>query len=131
MEMAHGTRIKIRFKCTSQDGTLRLVGGTDILEFSIGAGSVPVALETGLLGMKSGERRTIVVPAGEVGSFPFPAGSHFSRETVSPPGTAYDFGPGNGGDVSLSISKPPREPLPPGTALQLEVELLSVELPGS
>ena len=127
MQTANGTRVKIRYRCTAQEGTLHLVGAGDTLEFLVGAGTVPPALEAGVLGLRTGERRTVVVPASEVNRFPFPSGSHFSRETVSPPGTAYDFGPGNGGDVSLSISKPGREPLPPGADLTFEVELLSVD----
>jgi hypothetical protein len=127
METSNDRRVKIRFRCSTQDGTLHLVGGADTLEFLAGTGTVPPSLEAGIKGMRPGERRSILVPAAEANSFPFPAGAHFSRETVSPPGTAYDFGPGNGGDVTLSISKPPREPLPPGTDLRFEVELLSLE----
>lgn len=126
MEAANGTKVRIRFKCSLQDGRLHLVGAGDVLEFTVGAGVSP-ALETGVLGMQPGERRSIVIPAAEIHQFPFPKGSYFSRETVSPPGTAYDFGPGNGGDVSLSITKPPREPLPAHVDLHLEVELLALE----
>ncbi|HBG05198.1 MAG: peptidylprolyl isomerase [Geobacteraceae bacterium GWC2_58_44] len=127
METANGTRVKIRFKCRLQDGKVYLVGARDTLDFVIGAGSVPPALETGVLGMKPRERRTIRVPAAEVNLFPFPRGSHFAMETESPPGTGYEFGPGEGGDVSLSLSKPFREPLPTGADLYFEVEMLAVE----
>jgi len=127
METANGTRVKIRFKCRLLDGKAYLVGARDTLEFVVGAGSVPPSLEMGVLGMRERERRTIVVPAAEVSLFPFPRGSHFARETESPPGTAYEFGPGEGGDVSLSISKPFREPLPLGADLFFEVEMLAVE----
>jgi hypothetical protein len=122
-----GKRVKIRFKCRLQDGRVYLVGVQDTLEFAIGAGTVPASLEAGIAGMLPGERRVICVPAAEVNQFPFPKGAHFAAETESPPGTAYDFGPGDEGDVSLSISKPFREPLPAGADLYFEVLMLALE----
>lgn len=129
METANGTKVKIRYKCKLPNGKVYLVGAKDTLEFVIGAGAVPPALEMGVLGMRAREHRSIMVPAAEVNLFPFPRGSHFAFETESPPGTAYDFGPGDEGDVSLSISKPFREPLPAGVDLYFEVEMLAVEGP--
>lgn len=130
MEAAEGTRIKIRYSCRLQDGRLYLVGGKDTLEFVIGTGTVPPSLEMGLQGMRAKEHRTIMVPAAEANGFPFPGGSHLARQSGSPPGTVYDFGPGNGGDVIESLTKPFREPLPPGADLYFEVEMLAVEREG-
>lgn len=131
METEKGKRVKIRFTCRMQDGKVYQVDDRNTLEFVIGAGSVPPALEAGLLGMRPGEHRTVRVPAADLDLFPFPHGSHSTTET--PPGIAYDFGPGNGGDVSLSISRKTRhvrEPLPVGADLFFEVEMLSVEEQG-
>lgn len=127
MEIESGSKVKIRFKCSLHDGRTYLVGARDTLEFAIGDGTVPPSLEAGMLGMRLREHRTVMVPAAEADRFPFPKGAHFARETESPPGTAYDFGPGEGGDVSLSISRPYREPLPHGADLFFEVELLKLE----
>lgn len=127
METETGKRVKIRFKCKMPDGKVYQVGERDTLEFVIGAGGVPPTLERGILGMKQGEHRTIRVPAAEVNLFPFPRGSHFE----TPPGIAYEFGPGNGGDVAELIpagkGKHFREPLPAGADLNFEVEMLFVE----
>lgn len=127
MEAVDGAKVKIRYKCRCKNGKLYLVGVKDTLEFVIGAGTVPPALEMGLQGMRAKEHRTIMVPAEEVNQFPFPRGSHFATETASAPGTAYDFGPGNGGDVSLELARPDREPIPAGEDMYFDVEMLSVE----
>lgn len=127
MTTEKGSKVKIRFKCSLENGKKYLVGAKDTLEFVAGAGAVPPALESGILGMKPGEHRTIRVPAAEVNQFPFPKGSHFARETESPLGTVYDFGPGEGGDVSVTLSKPFREPLPSGADLYFEIEMLTAE----
>jgi hypothetical protein len=135
METEKGKRVKIRFLCRLQDGRVYQVGDRNTLDFMVGAGSVPPALETGVLGMKRGEHRTIRVPAAEVNLFPFPRGSHFTVEPETPPGIAYEFGPGDGGDVAESIpaTRPRhfREPLPAGADLFFEVEMLAVENPGA
>lgn len=128
METENGKKVKIRFKCRLQDGKVYQVGERDTLEFVIGTGSVPPALEKGILGMKPGEHRTILLPAAEVNLFPFPKGSHLTADKP-PPGIAYEFGPGEGGDVSESIplgeAKHFREPLPAGADLIFEIEMLA------
>ncbi|HBA88385.1 MAG TPA: peptidylprolyl isomerase [Geobacter sp.] len=129
METGNGKRVSIRYKCRVEDGRLYLVGEHNTLEFVIGARKVPPSLEAGLLGMKQGDHRIVRVPASEGDLFPFPAGSHLAFNGASTT-TAYDFGPGNGGDVSLLLpgkTRRHREPLPPGQDLLFEVEMLSVE----
>ena len=130
METAQGKRVRIRYSCRLEDGKVYQLGNKDKLEFVIGDGTVPPSFDSGLLGMKPAEHRTLRVPAVEVNRFPFPRGAHFAVESETPPGIGYEFGPGEGGDVSLSI--PPRhfrEPLPPGADVIFEVELLAVEEP--
>jgi len=132
MEIAKGSKVRIRYQCRLEDGKVYHVGEKDRLEFVIGAGAVPASLEAGLLGAHPADRRTVRVPAAEVNLFPFPWGAYFAVETETPPGIGYEFGPGEGGDVSLSI--PPRhfrEPLPPGADLIFEIEVLAVEEGGA
>ena len=130
MKTEKGKMVKIRFKCSTRDGRVYQVGERDTLQFVVGAGAVPPALETGILGMNPGECRTIRVPAAEADLFPFPTGSHFEG-TVTPPGIVYQFGPGEGGDVAETIpagkGKHLREPLPAGADLFFDVEMLAVE----
>ncbi len=129
METEKGKRVKIRYKCKLEDGRVYLVGERNTLEFLVGSGRVPKTLEAGLLGMQQGDHRVVRVPAAEAELFPFPKGSHFAFSTGTAPGIAYDFGPGAGGDVSLSIpgNRDYREPLPSGTVVLFEVEMLSVQ----
>ena len=130
METEMGKKVKIRFKCSRQDGKVYRVGDRDTLDFVVGAGVIPPALEKGILGMKPGEHRKIRVPADEVDKFPFPRGWHFEG-TVTPPGIAYQFGPGDGGDVSELIpagtGKHSREPLPRGAGIFFDIDMLAVE----
>lgn len=131
MEAGKGNKVRVRFKCRLQDGKIYQVGEQNTLDFVVGAGSVPPALDAGLIGMKPGERRIIQVPASEVNLFPFPKGSHFTLDKKTPPGIAYEFGPGEGGDVSQSIpsgeTRYLREPIPAGADVIFEVEMLAVE----
>lgn len=130
METEPGKRVSIRYKCRLEDGRVYLVGEHNTLEFVVGSGKVPSVLEQGLLGMSQGDHRIIRVPGGEANLFPFPLGSHFAFSTEHAPGVAYDFGPGAGGDVSLSLpnrSRDYREPLPAAQDVFFEVEMLSVE----
>ncbi|GAW67922.1 peptidylprolyl isomerase [Geoanaerobacter pelophilus] len=129
METEKGKRVKIRYKCKLEDGRVYLVGERNTLEFLVGSGRVPKTLEAGLLGMQQGDHRVVRVPAAEAEFFPFPKGSHFAFSTGMAPGIAYDFGPGAGGDVSLSIpgNRDYREPLPSGADVLFEVEMLSVQ----
>ena len=132
METEKGKRVDIRYKCRLEDGRIYLVE-RNTLEFVIGSGIVPPALEAGLLGMKEGDHRIVRVPSAEVELFPFPKGSHFAFTSKTPPGVAYEFGPGNGGDVSLSLpgkTRLYREPIPAGEDLFFEVEMLSVRTQG-
>ena len=130
-----GERVRIRFRCRLEDGRVCNVGDQDTLEFVIGAGTVPAALERCVREMNVGERRSIRVPVSEVHRFPFAKGSHFIPGRKTPPGIAYEFGPGEGGDVSQSIplgeSRTLREPIPAGTDLLFEVEMLAVDPAGS
>lgn len=129
METDTGKRVNIRYKCRLEDGRVYLVGEHNTLEFVVGSKRVPPSLESGLAGMKEGDHRIVRVPAAEGELFPFPAGSHFAF-TIENPATAYDFGPGYGGDVSLLVpgkTRRHREPLPPGEDLFFEVEMLSVD----
>jgi len=129
METEAGKRVNIRYKCRLDDGRVYLVGERNTLEFVVGAGRVPPALEQGLMGMAQGDHRVIRVPANEANLFPFPMGSHFAFSTDRSLGVAYDFGPGLGEDVSLSLGRGRdyREPIPPGEDVFFEVEMLSVE----
>lgn len=130
MEAGVGKRVEIRYKCRLKDGRVYLVGEHNTLDFVFGSGTVPRALEAGLAGMRQGDHRIVRVPYPEAEFFPFPKGSHFAFSTQGTPGVAYDFGPGAGGDVSLSIPARPkesREPLPQGEDLFFEVEMLSVK----
>lgn len=130
METQAGKRVNIRYKCRLEDGRVYLVGEHNTLEFVVGTGRVPSSLEQGLLGMSQGDHRIIRVPAAEANLFPFPLGSHFAFSLEKNPGIAYDFGPGAGGDVSLSLPakhRDCREPLPNDHDLFFEVEMLSVE----
>lgn len=134
MKTEPGKRVSIRYKCKLQDGRVYLVGERNTLEFVVGAGRVPTTLEQGLLGMAQGDHRIVRVPSAEVNLFPFPKGSHLAFSTERAPGVAYDFGPGAGGDVSLSLpgrTRDYREPLPAGEDLIFEVEMLSVEEAGA
>lgn len=134
MEMDYGKRVTIRYKCRLGDGRVYLVGERNTLEFVVGSGRVPRALESGLVGMREGDHRVVQVPYPEAELFPFPNGSHFAFSTKGAPGVAYDFGPGAGGDVSLSLPGKPkdyREPLPKGEDVFFEVEMLRVEEDGA
>jgi FKBP-type peptidyl-prolyl cis-trans isomerase len=130
MQTEAGKRVNIRYKCRLEDGRVYLVGEHNTLEFVVGTGKVPSSLEQGLLGMSQGDHRIIQVPAVEANLFPFPMGSHFAFSTERAPGVAYDFGPGTGGDVALSLpgrNRDYREPIPTGHDVFFEVEMLSVE----
>jgi FKBP-type peptidyl-prolyl cis-trans isomerase len=131
MEAENGKRVKIRFQCRLPNGRVYQVGESNTLQFAVGALKVPATLEMGVIGMSPGDTRSIRVPAAEVELFPFPKGSHFALDKKTPPGIAYEFGPGEGGDVSQYIpageGKRFREPLPAGTDVIFEVEMLAVE----
>jgi hypothetical protein len=131
MEAVKGKRVQIRFDCRLKNGIESLVGGGATLEFMIGAGSIPPVLESGILGMKPGERRTVMLPAAEANRFPFPEGTRFAVEGKTPPGIAYEFGPGDAGDVSESIPRGEapglHEYLPAGADIYFEIEMLAVD----
>lgn len=129
METETGKRVSIRYKCRLEDGRVYLVGERNTLDFVVGAGRVPPSFEQGLMGMTQGDHRVIRVPAFEANLFPFPMGSHFAFSTERAPGVGYDFGPGMGGDVTLSPGRGRdyREPIPSGADIFFEVEMLTVE----
>jgi hypothetical protein len=138
MEAEEGKRVRISFICKLEDGTISDIALRDPLEFVIGQGNTLPSLESGVLGMKEGDCRTIRVPAAEVEDFPFnedeaPTEAHFPAGAERIPGLRYDFGPSEGGDddVYLAIqeetSKQPSDRTAAGPDLFFEVELITVE----
>lgn len=126
MDVQKRQRVRIRYRCSFQDGRICHVGEGDTIEFWTGAGQLAPSLERALAEMQPGQRRIVRVPAAEVPLLPFP------KENESPPGISYEFGPGDGGDVDEYIPPRPRhtrEPIPAGSDLDLEIQLLSVEEP--
>lgn len=139
MEAEEGKRVTISFICRLEDGTIYDFADRDTLEFIVGQGNTLPSLEMGVLGMKPGETRSIVVPAAEVEEFPFdedeaPTEGHFpAGSSGGGSGFGYEFGPGDGADddVYLTIPEAPtrsvRQGPPAGSDLFFEVELISVE----
>lgn len=126
METGKTGKVKIRYACSLADGKVYDVGDRNMLDVVWGETKLPPTLERALLGMKPGERQTVRVPAVEANLFPYPKGSHFEKPT--PPGVGYEFGPGEGGDVSVSIPPTPiRDPLPPGADMLFDVEVLEID----
>ena len=131
MEAEKGKRVKIRYKCKLRDGKNVRIDDSDTLDVVIGDGSIPPALETTLLGMQPGEHRAVTVTAAEVSTFPAFKGAQLVVEKEVPTAIAYEFGPGEGGDVSLSVpAKPLREPVPVGADLLFDMVVLSIEEQG-
>jgi len=137
MEAEEGKRVRISFVCKLEDGTIDDIALRDPLEFVIGQGNTLPSLETGVLGMKAGDCRTIRVPAAEVEEFPFnedeaPTEGHFPAGAERIPELRYDFGPSEGGDddVYLAVrqdsTKPPSDGTQAGPDFFYEVEMLSV-----
>ena len=121
-----GKRIKLLYQCKAENGKSCNLSDHDSIEFIAGAGTVPASLEQAILGMQPGDRRTIRIPAAEVGQLPF------ARTVETPPGISYDFGPGDGGDVAEFIPPRPKHSrplIPAGVDLYLDVELVTVEDP--
>jgi len=138
MEAEEGKRVTISFICKLEDGTISDIALRDPLEFVIGQGNTLPSLETGVLGMKAGDCRTIRVSGAEAEEFPFnedeaPTEAHFPAGAERIPELRYDFGPSEGGDddVYLAIqeasSKPASDRTPAGPDLFYEVEMISVE----
>jgi FKBP-type peptidyl-prolyl cis-trans isomerase len=126
METGKKGMMRIRYRCSLPDGKVYDVGERSTLDVVPGETKLPPALERALAEMKPGERRTVRVPAVEANLFPYPKGAHFEKPT--PPGVGYEFGPGEAGDVSVSIPPTPiRDPLPPGADMIFEVELLEMQ----
>jgi hypothetical protein len=137
MDAETGKKVRISFICKLEDGTICHLADRDTLEFVIGQGKTLPSLETGILGMKPGEHRTVRVPGVEVENFPFAEDEaqtegHLPAGATKAPKFGYDFGPGEGADddVYLSIPAAPTRPLlqrPLSGDLFFEVELISVE----
>jgi hypothetical protein len=139
MEAEEGKRVSISFICKLEDGTISDIALRDPLEFVIGQGNTLPSLETGILGMKAGDCRTISVPAAEVENFPFnedeaPTEAHFPAGAERIPELRGDFGPSEGGDddvYMMAIQEESSEPLSNLTAAStdffFEVEMISVE----
>jgi hypothetical protein len=139
MEADEGRRVRINFICKLEDGTISDIALRDPLEFVIGQGNTLPSLETGVLGMRAGDCRTIRIPAAEVEEFPFnedeaPTEGHFPAGAERIPELRYDIGPNEGGgdDVYLAIeeasSKPASDRAAAGPDFFFEVEMLSVEV---
>ena len=137
MDAEQGKRVRISFICKLEDGTLYDIADRDTLEFVVGQGNTLPSLETGILGMRPGEQRTIRVPGSEAAEFPFdtdeaPAGGHFPTGSTRVRKFGYDFAPGEGGDDDVYLTIPPaptrplRERPPAGADLIFEVELIAV-----
>jgi FKBP-type peptidyl-prolyl cis-trans isomerase len=124
MEIEKGRTVRIRYICRLKDGKAFPNEDKNLLQFKVGTGAIPPSMEKALVGMNPGEQRTVHVPAQEVVLFPFPK---LSKPT--PPGVAYDFGPGEGGDVAQALAGTRRSgELPPaGADVDFEIELLGVE----
>ena len=138
MKAEEGKRVSISFICKLEDGTITDIALRDALEFVIGQGNTLPSLETGVLGMKAGDCRTIRVPAAEVEEFPFnedeaPTEANFPAGAERIPELRYDFGPSEGGgdDVYMAIQEESSGPLSNLTAAGpdffFEVEMISVE----
>ena len=138
MKAEEGKRVSINFICKLEDGTISDIALRDPLEFVIGQGNTLPSLETGVLGMKAGDCRTIRVPAAEVEEFPFnedeaPTEAYFPAGAKRIPELRYDFGPSEGGgdDVYMAIQEESSEPLSNLTVASpdffFEVEMISVE----
>jgi peptidylprolyl isomerase len=138
MEAEEGKRVSINFICKLEDGTISDIAIRDPLEFLIGQGNTLPSLETGVLGMKAGDCRTIRIPAAEVEEFPFnedeaPTEANFPAGAERIPELEYDFGPSEGGgdDVYMAVQEPSNDTLSNQTATGpdffFEVEMISVE----
>jgi len=122
-------KVTVRLSCRTADGAACGVGELGPLEVALGGGQVPPVVESALKEMQPGERRTIRVPAGQAALFRLPRPALASAEKKTPPGIAYEFGPGNGGDVLENIppSKERMLHLPTGTDLLIEVEVVAID----
>ena len=138
MEAEEGKRVSINFICKLEDGTISDIALRDPLQFVIGQGNTLPSLETGVLGMKAGDCRTIRVPAAEVKDFPFnedeaPTEAHFPAGAERIPELMYDFGPGEGGDddVYMAVQEESNWPhsnlTAAGPDFFFEVQMISVE----
>ena len=138
MEAQKGKRVKVTFTCRLEDGSVCHIADREALEFVVGQGSTLSSLETGIIGMKPGEQRTVRVPAGEARKLPLPkepapTPGHSRRDTKTSPGFGYDFAPGAGvgDDVYLTVpptsARPTQQRPPAGADLFLEVRLIAVE----
>ena len=125
METERAKTVKIRYRCRLADGSEVRIGDGDIVEMTAGAGKLPAGFDNALLETLPGQHFQTRVAAAEIPACPWLKGAYLVTDRETPPGMAYDFGPGDGGDVSLAI--PPKhvhEPLPPGADLFFEIEVL-------
>ncbi|UFS72122.1 FKBP-type peptidyl-prolyl cis-trans isomerase [Geomonas sp. RF6] len=125
-----GSPVTIGFTCRLEDGTPFDPGEHGRLRVVPGERMLPT-LEQGVVGMEPGERRVIAVPAGEVNAFLRSRTAPPPPQRDRRPGFGYDFGPGDGGDVLLTIPHPPAKPpreVPAGAATVLfDVTVLAEE----
>ncbi|HWI40465.1 MAG TPA: FKBP-type peptidyl-prolyl cis-trans isomerase [Verrucomicrobiae bacterium] len=137
-----GDRVKVRYICRLEDGTLYDFSDRDSLEFIIGEGDIMPELEKGVLGMKPGQQKTIRIPAFEVEEFRYtnpdaPNEAGFPAGTTPGDEEQYDIGTGEEADddeessveglhvTTLSGERDPDE----GNAEEyiFEIELLEIE----
>lgn len=141
-QVEEGDRVRLRYVCKLEDGTVYDVSDDDTLEFVVGEGNTFPAFEKAALGMEPGETKRLRVPAKEVASFPFvPSGAPndrpFPSGLTNGVDEQYDIGPGEEGDRELEIGADrlrienadlavPSQ----GEELIFEIELLSIERDG-
>lgn len=141
-QVEEGDRVRLRYACKLEDGTVYDVSDDDTLEFVVGEGDVFLALEKAALGMEPGETKRLRIPAEEVMSFPFvPSGApndrHFPSGLTDGIDEQYNIGPGEEGDQGLEIGadrlrieRADHAVPSQGEELIFEIELLSIERDG-
>ncbi|MBU0615558.1 MAG: peptidylprolyl isomerase [Nanoarchaeota archaeon] len=66
MEIKKGSKVKVNYKGTLEDGTVfDSSEGREPLEFEVGAGMIIPGFENGIIGMKKGEEKEIKIKAKE------------------------------------------------------------------
>ncbi len=134
-----GSRVRLKYICRLEDGTVYDFADRDILEFVVGEGDVFPELEKAVIGMNPGDSKKVRIPADEVSEFPYQqepaAGSkRFPAGTTGIRGQ-YNIAPGEEGDVLEELVPPPPmhiekekpEHKRAGQDLIFDIELIDVE----
>lgn len=133
-----GKRVKIRYTCRLEDGTIYDFTDRDTLEFIVGEGEVFAEFEKSVIGMSPGEIKEVRIPAAEAAEFAFqgeaaPGAEHLGAGTTGVRGQ-YNIAPGEEGDVleepfptPMHVDRPKRRPEEAGQDLIFEIELLEVQ----